>query len=84
MSIMTASYIRNSCYYLRTGKPLFQMFTNAKAEINSIQAFGTFCYTYVQNKNHNAKIEIGIFVVYDKVVQHNLVYFSFDRVRLKS
>lgn len=49
-AVMTAAYIRNQCYKMRTKKTAFEVFTGKKPNINNMHAFGAVCYAYVQSK----------------------------------
>ena len=75
-AVMTSAYIRNRCYNPRTGKTPYEYLTGIKPNLSNMDAFGTVCYAYVQNKTKlDPRAEKGIFVGYDRSSPAFLVYY---------
>jgi len=76
-AVSVAAYTRNRCFSPRTGKTPYEMLTGKRPDVSRMSVFDTICYAYVQNKKKlDARIEIGIFVGYDRESPAYLVYFK--------
>lgn len=74
-AVQTAAIVRNRCFNRRTGQTPYQMLTDKKPNVSTMQKFGSVCYTYKQDKGKlDSRCDQGRFVGYDKNSPAYLVY----------
>ena len=49
-AVQTAAIVRNRCFNRCTGQTPFQVLTDKKPNVSTMQKFGSVCYTYKQDK----------------------------------
>ena len=76
-ALMTAVFVRNSCYSQRTGETPYFMLNGRKPNLRKMKIFGTVCYGYIHEykKKLDDRSEPGLFVGYDKNTAAYLVYY---------
>ena len=75
-AVLASAYIRNRCYNSRLGKTPFEALTGKRPNIGNMHAFGSTCFTYVQNANKlHAQSKNGVFMGYDRESPAYLVYY---------
>ena len=81
--IRSSVYIRKSCFYRKTGKTSFEMFTSQKPDISNMPIFVTSYFAYIQNETKlNPTSKQAIFLGYDVTSSAYLIYFL-DRKEIK-
>ena len=70
-AVMAAAYTRNRCYIQRHQQTPYFKLTGKTPNISNMHIFGTICYSHNhKTKKLDPRSTKGIFLGYDKVVQH--------------